>query len=60
MNFKNIPNGVIRGHERLYITVKAKISSIHAYWTPKGNSHRMAFLMLAVSAKDLKNKVNYY
>lgn len=35
--------------------VIAKINNIQAYWTPNGNSHRIAFLTLGVSAIDLRN-----
>lgn len=48
-----LPNGVMRGQERLYMVVIAKMSNIHAYCTPNGNSHKMALRTLAVSACDL-------
>lgn len=50
---RQLPNGVIRGQERLMAVVMAKMSSIQAYCSPNGNSHIMVFLSETDSALDL-------
>jgi hypothetical protein len=56
----NLPNGVMRGQERLYMVVIAKMSNIHAYWPPNGNSHNIALRTLTVSACDLPQYTQTY
>lgn len=49
----NLPNGVIKGQETLYIVINEKFSNVQAYWTPKLNSRSNLRRTPGTSALDL-------
>ncbi len=58
----NLPNGVIKGQETLYIVIKEKFSNVQAYWTPKLNSQSKLRRTPGTSALDLMQigeKINH-
>jgi len=57
-NWVYSPNGVINGHDTLYIVIIEKFNSVQAYWTPKLNSHSKYRRTPGISALDLNIQVD--